>query len=410
MTDNDGLPRRARISDLSGAGGAKPTPNRVDDVAADKMRQLLDKELADIDSSTEATAERSAAPESEPKTAKVQSPEVPTAQDTATTPETPAAKPTAIARETGATKRTRPNTSHDRRGGGDRRHAQPTSKKSGSVALVGVGLALLLLGVAGLALLRGGGGDDANEANDQTATADPDIVDGDTESSANDATDNDNGTDTDTDTDGAAEGGDDALAEEQDVAEGSDDAMAEEPVLPELAATAEGENGVGSAFIKIENGTVFLEGAMPDQQAIDDMAVSLAGLEQPVVNNLTIVPEASAGASRVVIANDVFFDSGSAELREIDQSTLDSVVGLCLARPDLILTIVGHTDAMGDDDMNMKLSESRAEAVRQLLISEGVPEEVLRVRGAGETEPIASNEDEDGRAQNRRIEFEFSAA
>ncbi len=166
----------------------------------------------------------------------------------------------------------------------------------------------------------------------------------------------------------------------------------------------------GGASIVLEGGTVFLEGAVPDQATADDMFNSLAGIDSatPVVNNLTVEAGAPLPSGRVVIADAVFFAPNSDDVKAIDDKTLAAITALALSRDDWILTVVGHTDSLGSDVSNLELSLRRASALRDLLAEQGVPEENLRVRGAGETAPIGDNNTAAGRAENRRIEFEFT--
>ena len=111
---------------------------------------------------------------------------------------------------------------------------------------------------------------------------------------------------------------------------------------------------------------------------------------------------------RVIIADAVFFDVNSDQVRAIDGPTLAAITALAKSRTDWILTVVGHTDDQGADVYNLELSLRRADALRNLLAAQGIPEENLRVRGAGETAPIGDNTTDAGRATNRRIEFEFT--
>ena len=70
-----------------------------------------------------------------------------------------------------------------------------------------------------------------------------------------------------------------------------------------------------------------------------------------------------------------------------------------------LILVAGHTDSDGVADYNQQLSQMRAQAVSDVLISGGVPGETITIRGYGETQPIASNETRDGKTQNRRVEF-----
>jgi outer membrane protein OmpA-like peptidoglycan-associated protein len=106
----------------------------------------------------------------------------------------------------------------------------------------------------------------------------------------------------------------------------------------------------------------------------------------------------------VVTLGDVLFASGQAQLVEGGQSSLEEVVDLLQTEPDKMIRVEGHTDARGDAEANLLLSEQRAQAVRDSLINLGVAPERVTAMGMGEDFPIASNEDEDGRARNRRVD------
>ncbi len=78
--------------------------------------------------------------------------------------------------------------------------------------------------------------------------------------------------------------------------------------------------------------------------------------------------------------------------------------------PGSEVLIVGHTDSVGSDSYNMQLSQQRADAARAFLVQQGIPSNRIRTAGRGETEPIASNETEAGRSQNRRVEVAIFAS
>jgi OOP family OmpA-OmpF porin len=83
----------------------------------------------------------------------------------------------------------------------------------------------------------------------------------------------------------------------------------------------------------------------------------------------------------------------------------DEVVPELAADPSLTVLIEGHTDAVGSDVYNQKLSERRAETVREYLIGEGISPARIETRGYGESQPVADNDTETGRASNRRVEL-----
>jgi len=105
-----------------------------------------------------------------------------------------------------------------------------------------------------------------------------------------------------------------------------------------------------------------------------------------------------------VTLGDVLFSSGQAQLVEGGRSSLEEVVDLLQTEPDKKIRVEGHTDSRGDAEANLLLSEQRAQAVREALISLGVASERVTALGMGEDFPIASNEDEAGRARNRRVD------
>ena len=106
----------------------------------------------------------------------------------------------------------------------------------------------------------------------------------------------------------------------------------------------------------------------------------------------------------VVTLGDVLFASGQAQLVEGARSSLEEVVDLLQTEPNKKIRVEGHTDSRGDSETNLKLSGQRAEAVLEALVSMGVAKERITAMGMGEDFPIASNDDEEGRARNRRVD------
>jgi len=84
---------------------------------------------------------------------------------------------------------------------------------------------------------------------------------------------------------------------------------------------------------------------------------------------------------------------------------LDQVVQVLRDFPKMRVSVEGHTDAIGGESANMKLSQARAESVQAYLVGKGVPADRLEAVGFGPTKPIATNKTEKGRGQNRRTEF-----
>ncbi|MBS3819396.1 DUF4892 domain-containing protein [bacterium] len=102
----------------------------------------------------------------------------------------------------------------------------------------------------------------------------------------------------------------------------------------------------------------------------------------------------------------IYFDTDKATIKKKSETALAEIAKLLKQNPELKLGVVGHTDATGDVEYNMDLSQQRAESVVKFLTSEhGIAEDRLTPRGLGPWAPVASNEDEDGRARNRRVEL-----
>lgn len=99
------------------------------------------------------------------------------------------------------------------------------------------------------------------------------------------------------------------------------------------------------------------------------------------------------------------FQSGSTVLAAGGKEKLEAVVEFLNNQSELQVDVFGHTDAQGKDSYNQTLSEGRAKSVREYLVSRGIDAGRLTSKGFGETQPIASNETADGRAQNRRVEL-----
>lgn len=107
----------------------------------------------------------------------------------------------------------------------------------------------------------------------------------------------------------------------------------------------------------------------------------------------------------VVTMADVLFDTGKYDLRSTAREKLARLSGIVLAHPGLILQVEGHTDSVGGDELNQKLSERRAGATRDYLIQQGLAESSITASGFGKTMPVADNGTAAGRQKNRRVEI-----
>ena len=113
-----------------------------------------------------------------------------------------------------------------------------------------------------------------------------------------------------------------------------------------------------------------------------------------------------AAATKVTYAADTFFDFDKAVLKPEGKAKLDDLVGKVKAISLEVVIAVGHTDAIGSDAYNQKLSVRRAEAVKAYLVSKGIEKNRVYTEGKGEKQPVADNKTKEGRAKNRRVEIE----
>jgi len=110
---------------------------------------------------------------------------------------------------------------------------------------------------------------------------------------------------------------------------------------------------------------------------------------------------------QVVRLNNVFFDFDKYNLRNESFVELDRVVQLLKENPGIEIEMSAHTDSKGADDYNYRLSDDRARSVREYIVSKGIDEKRIVSQGYGETKPVSTNETEEGRQLNRRVEFKI---
>lgn len=108
---------------------------------------------------------------------------------------------------------------------------------------------------------------------------------------------------------------------------------------------------------------------------------------------------------RVIVLHNLFFATNATRVLQESEMALHDLYEFMIENPNLRIRIVGHTDNVGSDQANMKLSQGRADAVKEALVKRGIAQERIETIGMGKRQPIASNDTEEGRAQNRRVEF-----
>lgn len=106
-----------------------------------------------------------------------------------------------------------------------------------------------------------------------------------------------------------------------------------------------------------------------------------------------------------VVMNNIFFETGKAELKSESYLELAKAVELMKTNKSMTIEVGGHTDNVGSDETNMKLSHERAKSVMDFMVKAGIDLTRIQAKGYGETQPVASNDTEEGRRTNRRTEF-----
>lgn len=167
-----------------------------------------------------------------------------------------------------------------------------------------------------------------------------------------------------------------------------------------------------SGYVDYDSLTRLLPGAY---YYIDDITVECLNCPPPVADDLNVdstyltmeQPTFSVGCTFVL--KDIFFEFDKSTILQQSYFELRSLISLLETYPNMRIEIRGHTDGKGSDSYNQRLSENRAKAVTDYLISKGISEKRLQYKGYGKTLPIDTNDTEEGRANNRRVEFKITA-
>jgi OOP family OmpA-OmpF porin len=130
------------------------------------------------------------------------------------------------------------------------------------------------------------------------------------------------------------------------------------------------------------------------REIVRDTVVVTQLVQQPAIGTPVVIPG-------------VFFEFNQATLLPEAEALLEQVARWLLQNPQVRVEVRGHTDSVGTDEQNLRLSQQRAEAVRRYLIAQGVAPERIVAIGLGRREPIDTNDTPRGRARNRRVELIF---
>ena len=146
--------------------------------------------------------------------------------------------------------------------------------------------------------------------------------------------------------------------------------------------------------------TVKAEGPLNEQSEIDNSLTA----SQAAIDNLGQDPD-PRDVARALSLQVVNFEVDKAVIPEVNKPLLNNTVKIMQQVPNMKLMIIGHTDKTADAAYNMKLSQERAQAMKDYLVAQGADPSKLMIKGMGETDPIADNATDQGRFRNRRIEF-----
>jgi len=124
-----------------------------------------------------------------------------------------------------------------------------------------------------------------------------------------------------------------------------------------------------------------------------------------------ILPEAAVAREGdklyVALPSGILFDVDKTEIKHAARESIAKAAEVLVKYPDTYITVEGHTDSTGTTEYNQKLSERRADAVRDRLMRDGVPASRISIKGYGESDPVADNSTPEGRQSNRRVQLEI---
>lgn len=200
-----------------------------------------------------------------------------------------------------------------------------------------------------------------------------------------------------------------------------DDSVASADWFEDSIKVTDSIKSIDDFGVSINSGQLLLSGNISDREtgrSLRAVASDLLGDRLAVINNFSLTQSGSlAESAEELFARElmqeldslkteaIVFNRNSATLTEGAKSVLDQVAQIIQSYEGQVVEIAGHTDSTGDSLVNLELSKKRADAVHRYLIDKQIPTDQLRPIGYGETIPIADNSTPEGRAANRRIEF-----
>jgi outer membrane protein OmpA-like peptidoglycan-associated protein len=169
---------------------------------------------------------------------------------------------------------------------------------------------------------------------------------------------------------------------------------------------AESTEAINKAQADAERYRLIAQHAQEGEQQADSDKMAMRTQLEVRLNEILETRDSARGL--IVSMSDVLFDTGQYSLKPGAREKLAKVAGILIAYPSLNIAVGGYTDNVGGDDMNQKLSENRAGAVRDYLVQQGVVATSVSATGFGNSSPVATNDNSAGRQENRRVELVVS--
>lgn len=152
----------------------------------------------------------------------------------------------------------------------------------------------------------------------------------------------------------------------------------------------------GNYLLKLKLSGKYVENTLAAKHGFNFHVFEIPELAKPLATDLAV-------SNQTVF--EVFFTQGKYQLQEIQKETLNTLAGILKANPNTKIKIIGHTDNVGNQELNVKLSEFRAKVCYQYLISKEIESERISYQGIGSSKPITNNDTEENKIKNRRVEI-----
>jgi outer membrane protein OmpA-like peptidoglycan-associated protein len=206
-----------------------------------------------------------------------------------------------------------------------------------------------------------------------------------------------------------AEAAREAALEQEQEAQKASELAAQQKAAAEAAAAQTAQRAARAEQLAAQQKAAAEADAETARQAAAQAESEKAELRKQLLQQLSMILQTRDSARGLIVnMSDVLFDTGSFTLKPGAREKLAKISGILLAYPGLKVQVEGHTDSVGTEEYNQRLSEQRAQSVREYLVNQQVSAEAVTAFGFGESKPVAGNDTPEGRQQNRRVELVVS--